>query len=332
MASTAENNIFGLAQKYNLEQGKFADFYQLHSNWCITKNGATKIRHAEGISYDVMQSDKTNVSYVIFMEFTNKDGKTIQEIGSCRFDGTKNTPERSHAPEMAFKRCLVRGTLAMLGEAAQGVYGDEEFDTDFKKNGNAQPAPQPTPQPAPQQTQNPTVEELNAIAQGAAPLQTPSNSGFTPPPQGTKGWVQNGEKLPSDWNQLMGEISEITGLERARFELKMFDHCTAWQSPKGLFLQSSKFKTFGEYALGHKEWNGEVSYNAYGALKALNKGREAVQELKSNGEVLLNEVNGRGGMSLSYALTKKSNNPDLTGAPAQELMDEFGGTVDEIPF
>ena len=252
--------------------------------------------------------------------------------GSCRFDGTKNTPERSHAPEMAFKRCLVRGIVAILGLEAQGVYGEEEFDTDFKQNGNAQPAPQPAPQPVAQQTQNPTVEELNAIAQGAAPLQTPSNSGFTPPPQGTKGWVQNGEKLPSDWNQLMGEISEITGLERARFELKMFDHCTAWQSPKGLFLQSSKFKTFGEYALGHKEWNGEVSYNAYGALKALNKGREAVQELKSNGEVLLNEVNGRGGMSLSYALTKKSNNPDLTGAPAQELMDEFGGTVDEIPF
>ena len=46
MASRAENNILGLAQKYSLEQGKFADFYQLHNNWCLTKHGAEKIMYA----------------------------------------------------------------------------------------------------------------------------------------------------------------------------------------------------------------------------------------------------------------------------------------------
>ena len=107
MASVAENNIFGLAQKYNLEQGKFADFYQLHNNWCLTKHGATKIRHAEGISYDVMQSDKTNVSYVIFMEFTNKDGKLCKRLDRAdlmvlRILQSVATPQRWHLRDALF--------------------------------------------------------------------------------------------------------------------------------------------------------------------------------------------------------------------------------------
>ena len=110
----AENNILALAQRYSLEEGKFADYYKLHSTWCLTKRGAERIREAEGIIHTMPECDITPVSIAYRSSFGKGESPNMNThvVGSCRFDGTKQTPERSHAPEMAFKRMLVRGTIA----------------------------------------------------------------------------------------------------------------------------------------------------------------------------------------------------------------------------
>jgi len=317
---SVEDNMLALAAKYKLAEGKSQDYYNLHGKWCLTKNGSEKVRIAEGITYTSPAVTACPPFVIYQATFSDKDGNSVHANGSCRFDGTKNTPERSHAPEMAIKRMETRGTIKILGLLAQGIYGDDEFDTDFKQGAQAvapvataahvAPIPQATPQAEPQGV-----------------------NGFTPPPEGTKGWIRNGESLPSDWNNLMGKLSEITGQERSRHERKLYDHSTAWQGPNGLYLQSQKYPTFGEYALSKKEYQGDVRYNAYGALKAIEKARAAVDTLESNGMVEITEQNGRGGMSMTYTIHSKGSNPDLGGGAAAAIAEEFGqGTVDEVPF
>ena len=346
MASVAENNIFALAQKYNLEQGKFADFYQLHNNWCLTKHGATKIRHAEGISYDVMQSDKTNVSYVIFMEFTNKDGKTVQEIGSCRFDGTKNTPERSHAPEMAFKRCLVRGTIAILGEAAQGVYGDEEFDTDFKKNGNAQPAPQPAPQPVAQPTQNPTVQELNAIARGESAPQPATNPDktidYSQDPRLAKarqstGWQDNYLTLPQEWTQQIDKIQQLADIQpRNLWERRIVDHLSKylrkkdskWIGATTNYINGSYggYQDFACLVFDINTFVGANDSKAGFAVQYKKKLELMIDALASTGQMVLEVPNADGSMLEQHVITKRDNNAPI-GEATQQIIEENKGEI-----
>ena len=338
MASVAENNIFGLAQKYNLEQGKFADFYQLHNNWCLTKHGATKIRHAEGISYDVMQSDKTNVSYVIFMEFTNKDGKTVQEIGSCRFDGTKNTPERSHAPEMAFKRCLVRGTLAMLGEAAQGVYGDEEFDTDFKKNGNVQSAPQPAPQPVAQPTQNPTVQELTAQFNSAPqPATNPDKTiDYTQDPRlararTAEGWKENYLTLPQEWTQQIDRLQQVADIQpRDRWERLIVDHLRNFLKRDGEYKQPTTdyfngsyggYKDFSDLVFNINDYQGANKSLGFAALQAKDELKIIVDAVASTGQFVLEVPDASKTNLVQHVITKRDNNAPI-GEATQQIIEE----------
>jgi len=318
---SVEDNMLTLAAKYNLAEGKSQDYYNLHGKWCLTKNGGEKIRIAEGISYGYPQCTAVAPFIIYQATFTDKAGNKVHANGSCRFDGTKNTPERSHAPEMAIKRMETRGTIKILGLLAQGIYGDDEFDTDFKQ-GN---------QPAHQAHSAPPAQAAH-IAPQASPQAAPQGgSGFTPPPEGTKGWIKNGESLPSDWSKVMEDLVRITGEDRSKHERKLYDHSTAWAGPNGLYLQSRKFPTFAEYALSNKEYQGVVSYNAYGALKALEKARAAVDSLATNGMVEISEENGRGGMSLSYVIHSKANNPQFSGDAAGQIAAEFGGSVEGAP-
>lgn len=318
---SVEDNMLALAAKYNLAEGNSQDYYNLHGKWCLTKNGSEKIRIAEGITY-TSPVVTAHAPFIIYQAtFTDKTGNTVHANGSCRFDGTKNTPEKSHAPEMAIKRMETRGTIKILGLLAQGIYGDDEFDTDFKQGTRS------APQAAPQTYSAPPAQAAHMAPQA----QPQGGSGFTPPPEGTKGWIKNGESLPSDWSKVMEDLVRITGEDRSKHERKLYDHSTAWAGPNGLYLQSRKFPTFAEYALSNKEYQGVVSYNAYGALKALEKARAAVDSLATNGTVELSEENGRGGMSLSYVIHSKANNPQFSSAGSEVIAAEFGGVVEGAP-
>jgi hypothetical protein len=124
-----QHKMEAMAQTYGLKDGKYADFYNLHGQWCVTKNGAKKIARQEGITHNKPDGEMGDCIVYFSAVFSDKKGRSAWEIGSCRFDGTKMTPERSHAPEMAVKRMFVRGVLALI--EADGIYGADEFDSEF---------------------------------------------------------------------------------------------------------------------------------------------------------------------------------------------------------
>ena len=218
--SRADQTILRLAKEYSLVEGNRDDYYKLHGTWCLTKSGAQKIAEKEGITMTVGHCDITPVSIAYRASFTKANGTSVDEIGSCRWDSGKNNPEATHAPEMAWKRCNVRGILAMVAPAS-GVYGAAEMTADWKANGgNANGSFSPQPQqeaaaPAPQ-AQQPTRQKEdweNTIAsdfysqasQLAAAMGAPDYQGFVKELylhcskfEGDNGWVTpNSRDYPS---------------------------------------------------------------------------------------------------------------------------------------
>ena len=334
MSSQGQQTILTLAEKYGLQEGKNADYYLCHSTWVLTKTGAEKIKQAEEIkhSFPVPSHSPDGTSVAYMATFTSKEGAEEHEIGSCRTDGTVNNPAKTHSHEMALKRLKVRGILAIVAPAGQ-VYGVDELTDEYKQHGNgAITDSAPQPQQAIQQVQ----PQQQAQPQATAPV---ANSGnFQIPPEGTKGWVNNGEQLPSDWNDLMGKLAELTGQDRVKHERNVYDHVSQWNMPDGgIWTPSSKFPTFGQWALGFKEWQGERKYNAYGALQALGRARDLVTVLAENGSVECSQANGRGGFQM-YTIYTKQANPEFQAGANAELLQEYGEDVvgnvsdPDVPF
>ncbi len=338
MTSKGQETILTLAEKYGLQTGKDQDYYQCHATWVLTKTGSEKIRLAEGIkhSFPVACHNPNGTSVAFMATFTGKDGEEVHEIGSCRTDGTANNPAKTHSHEMAIKRLKVRGILALVAPAGQ-VYGTDELTAEYKQFGNnAPPQPQTSP-PASASQQQAQPVAYNQSAPQSAPMDAPA-SGFQIPAQGTKGWVQNGEELPTDWSNLMAVLCEVTGEDRSKHERNLFDHITQWQKPDGgLYLPSAKFSTFGAYALGFKEWEGVRSYHAYSALQALKRGKDLVSSLQSNGSMECSQSNGNGGMQL-YTIYTKENNPAFQAGATSEIANQFDGVIEasksevDVPF
>ena len=337
MTSKGQETILTLAEKYGLQSGKDQDYYQCHQTWCLTKSGAEKIKIAEGIKHTFpIPSHNPDGSSVAYMAtFTSEDGKEEHEIGSCRTDGTANNPAKTHSHEMAHKRLKVRGILALVAPAGQ-VYGVDELTAEYKQYGNnAPPQPQASPQ-APSYQQPAQPQQAAHLTPQSAPVQA-QGSVFQAPPQGTKGWIQNGEELPTDWANLMGVLCEATGEDRSKHERNVYDHCTQWQKPDGsVYLPSARFSTYTEYCLGFKEWEGVRTYNAYGALQALQRAKELVSELSNNGSVQCSQSNGHGGLQ-SYTIYTKQNNPSFQAGAGAEVASEYGDVVtasntDDVPF
>lgn len=323
-----QNTILTLAEKYGLQEGKGEDFYQCHSTWCITKSGAEKIRLAEEIKHSFPVPVVTDCSVAYLATFTSKDGDEVHEVGSCRWDGAANNPARTHSHEMAIKRLKVRGILALVAPAGQ-VYGIEELTDEYRQHGNQSntaPAPQQAPQPAVQQYQAQPQQAAHLAPQNA-PTQAPAI--FEIPPQGTKGWIQHGEELPTDWANLMGVLAELTGEDRSKHERNVYDHITQWQKPDGsVYLPSARFSTFSEYCIGYKEWEGVRTYNAYGAFQALKRGKDFTARLQSNGSIECSQSNGNGGLQ-SYTIYTKQNNPAFQAGASAEVVKEYGADVIE---
>ena len=340
MASRAENNILSLAVKYNLEEGKTNDYYKLHNNWCLTKFGAEKIMHAEGITYTTIRETAREGIWAITAKFTNKDGRVVEMNGSCRFDGTKNTPERSHAPEMAFKRCLVRGTIAILGEAAQGVYGDEEFDTDFKKNGNAQPAPQPAPQPVAQPTQNPTVQELNAIARGQSAPQPATNPDktidYSQDPRlararQAEGWREEYLTLPQEWTQQIDRLQQVADIQpRDRWERLIVDHIRKFQKKNGEYMQPTTdyfngsyggYKDFSDLVFKINDYQGANKAMGWVALQTKDQLKIIIDAVASTGQFILEVPDASKTNIVQHVINKRDSNAPI-GEATQQIIEE----------
>ena len=345
MASRAENNILGLAVKYNLEEGKTNDYYKLHNNWCLTKFGAEKIMHAEGITYDLMKTDVLPQAYAVWMEFKDKDGKTIQKSASCYSGGTSMNPQKTHSVEMAEKRCIVRGIIAMLGLQAQGVYGDEEFDTDFKQNGNAQPAPQPAPQPVAQPTQNPTVQELNAIARGESAPQPATNPDktidYSQDPRlararQAEGWREEYLTLPQEWTQQIDRLQQVADIQpRDRWERLIVDHIRKFQKKNGEYMQPTTdyfngsyggYKDFSDLVFKINDYQGANKAMGWVALQTKDQLKVIIDAVISTGQFVLEVPDASKTNIVQHVINKRDSNAPI-GEATQQIIEE---SKDEI--
>ena len=328
---SAENAIQVLATKYGLEEGKTNDWYLCHQTHCLTKKGSEKIRQAEGITFTMPQSIVTDCSIAFTATFSGKDGNTAHEIGSCRWDGSANNPAKTHAPELAWKRLIVRGTIALTAPS-QGIYGAEELTAEYKQHGNAAI----TTSSVPTQGQQP-------VAAPAQPGSTTYNNGegMTIPPDGTQGWYEGAESLPQQWSGVMAKLSELTSDDRSKWEMKLIDHLGVFEKSDGEnWYPSSKFSSFNHMAGFVSTYDGVTKSKAKYSYRILKLTRELVDEVRDNGSATIKVANFNGGRD-DVQILRKDQKQQLS-APQQAIDTASQGvqatvapktfTTDDIPF
>lgn len=312
-----------MAQTYGLKDGKYADFYNLHGQWCVTKNGAKKIARQEGITHNKPDGEMGDCIVYFSAVFSDKKGRSAWEIGSCRFDGTKMTPERSHAPEMAVKRMFVRGVLALI--EADGIYGADEFDSSFHEQGNSQVAQSGGIPPlvaavahveksVPQHTQQPTNPD------GTRDYENDSRI----PPAGTQGWWDKAWELPKQWNGLMSKLTEHTGDSRGKWETLVFNHCGKFQFTDGSgkwWKCSNKYSTYESYVYSVDPKTGKSKAGA--SLQVLKKAKEMIDSFCMGAPTMTLEVPDDNGQLLRYDCHSKNNRDEANNADAKRLVAEF---------
>jgi len=345
---TAENNILNLASKYSLEKGKYADYYELHTTWCLTKRGAGKIREAERVVYTMPEADITPVSIAYRATFSIPDEagaltSRVHVVGSCRWDGGKRNPEATHAPEMAWKRMLVRGTIEVLGSAGAGIYGDEEFDADFHARGTATQAAPPPQRPPAERPHEPALMGLTP-AQAPPPAENPDGT-INPDADprlakclGAPGWFDSAKDLPKEWNQAMAKFCDITHEERGTWEKRLLDHCGKFEGSNGWWRPSPKYPNYADivYALDPKTGKSKAGF----AINIIKSMREVLGELESTGHTVLNVPDGQDGSSSLYEIYKHGEGPGViaqgfAAKKAKELAEQLATeqiALDDIPF
>jgi len=327
---SAENAIQALAAKYGLEEGKHADWYLCHQTHCITKKGAEKLRQAEGITFTMPQSVVTDCSIAFTATFTDKAGNTTHEIGSCRWDGRNNNPEKTHAPEMAWKRLIVRGVISLTAPS-QGIYGVDELTAEYKQHGQAA-INMDTSQPVQAQQPVPVAQTVSSTGQAYV-----EGEAINVPPEGTEGWFTNAEKLPQDWANQMGRLCELTKQDRSKWEGKLIDDGGLFQKDDGTtWFPSSKYGNFNQIVFDVSTFNGQTKSKAKFAFKIYKVVRDTLDELEQKGSVDINVSNGRGGVQAEQIL-RHDQQPQLQPQDegqgvAQAPPSPKQYTPDDIPF
>jgi hypothetical protein len=342
-----------LVSDHSLVDGNTADYYKSHNTWCVTKRGAHKIADGIGIVMKVTDCDITNVSIAYRGTFTMPStpnvGK-VHEIGSCRWDSGKNTPESTHAPEMAWKRLFVRGVLAWVAPAS-GIYGEDEMPHHWHNQGNAPGAPQQGAQgtvPAAPSGQTAPPAQATQPAPQNAPQAAPTSN-----PDGTinhdadprlavaqraEKWFEKAAALPSDWNNEMARFCELTRQDRGSWETLLFNHCGKFEGNQGWWMPTNNYPTFADVVYAVKEFNGVTTSKAPFAVRILLTLRnEVTNKLESEGHAEIT-VPDQFGVLQRYEITTTVNNGgDIAdGGVAQTVegmkeaqMPDFS---DDIPF
>ena len=358
-----------LADKYHLEDGKSFDFYKAHDKWCVTKAGAENIAAAEGITFKVDHFDQGAVFvayrgtfYCEGLKTPEFAGRSLQEIGSCRFNsGTKtffrttdangkeqvsaplvSNPESTHAPEMAWKRLYVRGILGIVG-ASKWASGADEMPSDWHRHGNGNGNGGGYAQTA---TATPPVTNADGTPNHATDARYRAASE-------SNGWFPEAVKIPTEWNNLMGAFCDCTHQPRAMWERLIFDHVGKFQGAKGWWTPSAKYKSFNDAVFGVDTWQGNRKSKAPWALVKLHEARDVYSVLESTGMAIL-EVPDKFGIMKEYRMLKHGHQDgggypsgaaaDKAPKPENEIQrapdfpepNDFGGgdsfTNDDVPF
>ena len=339
MSQTANQEMKQLAEKFSLvEDGKVGDFYSLHGKWCVTKKGAESIAKQIGMTHtEPKWYSVDGVTMAFSATFTDADGNSCWELGSCRYDGTKNTPERQYPYELAEKRMLVRATLRLVGMGGSTIVGADEMPTDWHKHGNNAPAeaevpatpmatpahlaPATTPANAPQ----PVVRTNN-------PDQTTDYSQDPRFAQASRadGWNPNAVKLPSEWNQAMGEFCELTNLQRGDWETLLLDHCGKFESPRGWWKPSQKYQKYDDIVFHVDTYNGaNKSKSGQALMIKKNLIEDVIGTLKMTGKATIAVPDSFGELQ-SYEIIPEPKNVPM-GEDMQNFVSENTPTIANEP-
>lgn len=327
---TAQDEMLMLATKYQLEEGKYADYYQNHRAWCVTKKGAHKIAEEAGITMTVTDAD-IGPCYIAYRGSFHIEGNLVAtEIGSCRFDGTKNTPERTHAPEMAWKRLHVRGVLASVAPGS-GIYGVDEFSQeahDAPRNEPTATQPPPTTAAPPQAQQQPQQAAQQQPATNPDGTIDWSRDPRVARCQTAQGWKDYALKLPSEWNVEMGKFCELTRLPRGDWERLLLDHCGKFQGDKGWWKPSDSeaYKTFPDIVF-HVDNNGKSKCGW--ALQVKKKLAEVNSGLEVTGSAQLGVPNSLGALDFTDVVAYAALEDGQAPQDAPEGGQDFLG---DVPF
>jgi len=323
---TAKNEILMLASKFNLEEGEYNHYYKRHQAWCVTKKGAHRIAKEAGITMQVIDCDISPCFIAYRGIFSMGDNLTAREVGSCRFDGTKNTPERSHAPEMAWKRLFVRGVLACVAPGS-GIYGDEEFSLEPETV---------TARPQPQQVQPATVQNAPATPVKADGTTDWANDPRIAQCEAAQGWKPYAIKLPSEWNVEMAKFCELTRLARGDWETLLLDHCGKFQGEQGWWKPTSSpnYQTFADIVFT-VDRNGKSKCGW--ALQVKKKLAEFNNDLEVIGSAQLEVPQGLDRTLSAQTIYKHGSAPEepadsKVGGIAADVNLSFPNDLDEIPF
>jgi hypothetical protein len=341
---TNKKEIDAFAQKYNLFQGKHADFYDLHGRWALTKQGAETVALAEKITFSFPVATVFDCGIAYAAEFKSETlWRTVSVVGSCRWDQAKPpSPESTHAPEMAWKRMFVRGVIALAAPSL--LHGEDEFTSEFKNQGGGQQpqaAPQGFPQ-APPQAPPQAAPRSNGVASHGEAVDAPSAAmqQHAQRMQGVQGWFNGAEKLPHEWGELMGRFCELTGLERSQWEMVLVDHGGKFQKDNGEWWKPSQtVNSFNALAMGTKEWNGTVSSKAKQALIIKKAVGDLIDELDATGGAEIVIPNPEDPRTLVKRMVQKrdGNREPVSSQPthAAEFAPDFPAKSDfpdDVPF
>tara|TARA_R100000458_G_C8278175_1_gene254054 strand:- start:4526 stop:5515 length:990 start_codon:yes stop_codon:yes gene_type:complete len=314
MTAKAKDNILTIAKEFELSEGINEDFYNFKGHWCLTKNGAQKIRNKMEIVYHSDSCDISNVSVAYRATFEcKKTNVSVRAVGGCRLDVTQNNPQRTHPHEMAWKRMEVRGTILCLGALGMGIYGDDEFDADYGGK---------VIEHAPRQT-NHTSPQPQTLATNADKTIDWSKDPRVPP-KGTQGWWETAHELPKEWSEVMADFCDYTSLPRAEYETQLIDHCGKFQFDDGNWWKpSAKYSDFASYAFAVE--NGKSK--AGGALNLLKSFRKFMSDFKARGSIEIQVPNREGSL---VAVEIKSKGLRQAEADTEPIPEEVQTTTDAV--
>ena len=211
-----------------IEDRNGGDYYTQRNKCCITQPGALKIQAA--LQIHVNQPTFSELGGRIVAIGTSTMGENeIWTTGEANPNG--KAVEGSHPMAMAEKRFRVRAILAHALDPTLTaiVYGADEFTADWDSNNQ--------------------TESVSLPAATQATQATPATQANPAPASGLPAYC---EKLPAEWNNLIGAICELTNHERSDFELGLLAHLTKteWKGRWYSALSQEGVKSFEGYMKG----------------------------------------------------------------------------------
>jgi hypothetical protein len=253
-----------LADRFDLDgPGINSDWYSAHGKPCLTKQGIQRIAAALDIVFSDQTLEVTPPLVVVtgtathFSKGDDAPPLEVFEVGSCRFDGSKNTPERTFAPEMAFKRWKGRAVSALACRLL-GIHGTVYTEDEMAHIGDTGGA---APSPAPASSAQPANRGARQPGGHDGPPTTRSGESVS-----RGDWS---DALPTEWADILREFSVALDVDAAELEPYLLAHCAKFEDkekPGRWSTGGGAYSTFVAIHARSAKWALRVKKEAEAAL------------------------------------------------------------------